>query len=58
MSEKTSTTKYHAIVSEKCRQIRRSWSDSERKLRELQADLAQSRLVLSILSSQANACLH
>lgn len=37
------------IVSAKCRRIRQSWTDSERRLRELQASLAQSRLALSIL---------
>lgn len=37
------------IVNAKCRRIRQSWTDSERRLRELQASLAQSRLALSIL---------
>jgi hypothetical protein len=37
------------IVSAKCRLIRQGWTDSERRLRELQASLAQSRLALSIL---------
>jgi hypothetical protein len=57
MSHKTPATKYHAIVNEKCRQIRRGWSDSERKLRELQASLAQSRLVFSILHPDMSGCL-
>jgi hypothetical protein len=36
-------------VSAKCRRIRQGWTDSERRLREMQANLAQSRLALSIL---------
>lgn len=47
----TNVTKNQAkeIVNAKCRRIRQGWTDSERRLRELQASLAQSRLALSIM---------
>ncbi len=35
-------------VSDKCQRIRQGWTESERKVRELRAILAQSRLALSI----------
>ena len=37
------------VVTAKCQRIRQGWTESERKVRELRANLAQSRLALSIL---------
>ncbi len=45
-----------SLVTAKCRQIRRSWTDSERKVREMRANLAQSRLALTIMFRELNGC--
>ncbi len=45
-----------SLVTARCRRIRRSWTDSERRLRELRANVAQSRLALSILFREFNGC--
>lgn len=42
-------------LTAKCNQIRQSWSDSEKTMRELRANLAQSRLALAILFRDINA---
>ena len=42
-------------VTAKCQRIRRGWTESERKVRELRANLAQSRLALSILFREFQA---
>lgn len=42
-------------VTDKCQRIRQGWTESERKVRELRANLAQSRLALSILFREFKA---
>ena len=42
-------------VTDKCQRIRQGWTESERKVRELRANLAQSRLALSILFREFQA---
>lgn len=41
-------------VNAECREIRRQWTDSERRVRALKASLAQTRLALSILFREIN----
>jgi hypothetical protein len=43
------------VVIDKCQRIRQGWTESERKVRELRANLAQSRLALSILFREFQA---
>lgn len=38
-----------SAINTRCQQIRGNWSASERKLRELRACVAQSRLAVAIL---------
>jgi hypothetical protein len=41
-------------LTARCKQIRKSWSDSEKAMREMRANLAQSRLALAILFRDIN----
>lgn len=56
VTDKKLRAKCHSLVAEKCQQIRRSWSTSERSLRELRASLAQSRLAFILLQADRGTC--
>ncbi|MDZ4658139.1 MAG: hypothetical protein SH868_11235 [Bythopirellula sp.] len=56
MSTKKQSLTPESPVTAQCRQIRRSWTASERRLREMRANVAQSRLALSILFREFNGC--
>lgn len=49
MSRETSKLASTSAIDAECQQIRRNWSETERKLRELRACVAQSKLAISIL---------
>lgn len=54
MTPQAKATGMESRLTAKCKQIRQSWSDSEKKMRELRANLAQSRLALAILFQDIN----
>ncbi len=58
MATKVESTRNESPLTARCRRIRQGWSDSEKRMRALRANLAQSRLALAILFRDTNAgCL-
>jgi hypothetical protein len=46
---KSTREKARQSVANQCARIRRGWTDSERKLRRLSADVIQNQLLLTVL---------